>query len=66
MSASGRIRVIGLAPEVLDLDRKPHGRGRHDGVPSYGASPVFTKTSENFSHGLNERTPFSNLPPAID
>jgi acetylornithine deacetylase/succinyl-diaminopimelate desuccinylase-like protein len=39
---------------------------RHDGVPSYGASPVFTKTSENFSHGLNERTPLSNLRPAID
>jgi acetylornithine deacetylase/succinyl-diaminopimelate desuccinylase-like protein len=39
---------------------------RHDDVPSYGASPVFTKASENFSHGLNERTPLSNLRPAID
>jgi carboxypeptidase PM20D1 len=35
-------------------------------VPSYGASPVFTKNSEDFSHGLNERTPLSNIRPAID
>jgi carboxypeptidase PM20D1 len=39
---------------------------RHDGVPSYGASPVFTKESEDFSHGLNERTPIDNIRPAID
>jgi carboxypeptidase PM20D1 len=39
---------------------------RHVGVPSYGASPMFTKESEDFSHGLNERTPLSNLRPAID
>ena len=34
-------------------------------VPSYGASPLFTKASENFSHGLNERTPIFNIAPAI-
>jgi acetylornithine deacetylase/succinyl-diaminopimelate desuccinylase-like protein len=39
---------------------------RYHGVPSYGASPVFIKPSENFSHGLNERTPIANIPPAID
>lgn len=39
---------------------------RYHDVASYGASPVFTKPSENFSHGLNERTPISNIPPAID
>ena len=39
---------------------------RHDGVPSYGASPVFTKASEDFSHGLNERTPIATIAPAID
>jgi acetylornithine deacetylase/succinyl-diaminopimelate desuccinylase-like protein len=39
---------------------------RHVGVASYGASPVFIKESEDFSHGLNERTPLSNLQPAID
>ena len=38
---------------------------RHAGVPSYGASPVFIKESEDFSHGLNERTPVSNIRPAI-
>ena len=30
---------------------------RHNNVASYGASPVFIKDSEDFSHGLNERTP---------
>jgi acetylornithine deacetylase/succinyl-diaminopimelate desuccinylase-like protein len=38
---------------------------RYNGVPSYGASPVFTKDSENFSHGLNERTPIADIPPSI-
>ncbi len=38
-------------------------RYRH--VPSYGASAVFTKESEDFSHGLNERTPISSIAPAI-
>ena len=35
------------------------------GVPSYGASPVFSKDSEDFSHGLNERTRLSNIAPGI-
>ena len=39
---------------------------RHDNVASYGASPVFIKESEDFSHGLNERTPIANIAPAID
>jgi acetylornithine deacetylase/succinyl-diaminopimelate desuccinylase-like protein len=39
---------------------------RAHGVASYGASPVFIKESEDFSHGLNERTPIANVPPAID
>lgn len=38
---------------------------RHAGVPSYGISPVFLKKSEDFSHGLNERTPIMNIRPAI-
>jgi len=38
---------------------------RYHNVPSYGASPVFIKASEDFSHGLNERTPLFNLQPAI-
>lgn len=36
------------------------------GVPSYGASPLMTKDSEDFSHGLNERAPISNVRPAIN
>ncbi len=39
---------------------------RYHHVPSYGASPVFIKESEDFSHGLNERTPIANIGPAID
>jgi acetylornithine deacetylase/succinyl-diaminopimelate desuccinylase-like protein len=34
-------------------------------VPSYGVNPIFTKQSEDFSHGLNERTPIFNIAPAI-
>ncbi|GAC1573103.1 MAG: M20/M25/M40 family metallo-hydrolase [Novosphingobium sp.] len=36
------------------------------GVPAYGVSPMFTKDSEDFSHGLNERTPISNFRPGIN
>jgi acetylornithine deacetylase/succinyl-diaminopimelate desuccinylase-like protein len=38
---------------------------RYHNVPSYGASPTFIKESEDFSHGLNERTPISNIAPGI-
>jgi acetylornithine deacetylase/succinyl-diaminopimelate desuccinylase-like protein len=38
---------------------------RYHGVPSYGASPTFIKESEDFSHGLNERTPVMNIAPGI-
>jgi acetylornithine deacetylase/succinyl-diaminopimelate desuccinylase-like protein len=38
-------------------------RAQH--VDSYGASPLFTKESENFSHGLNERTPIADIAPSI-
>jgi len=39
---------------------------RAKGIDSYTASPVFIKNSEDFSHGLNERTPIANIRPAID
>lgn len=35
------------------------------GVPSYGASPVFTRDHEEFSHGLNERVRLSNIRPGL-
>ncbi len=38
---------------------------RYHKVPSYGASPVFIKESDEFSHGLNERTPVASIAPAI-
>ncbi|GBQ13532.1 M20/M25/M40 family metallo-hydrolase [Swaminathania salitolerans] len=38
---------------------------RQRGVPSYGASPIFIKASDNFSHGLNERSPLSTITPGM-
>ncbi len=38
---------------------------RYHNVPSYGASPLFMKASDNFSHGLNERTPIATISPGI-
>ena len=38
---------------------------RYHHVPSYGASPTFIKESDDFSHGLNERTPIDNIAPGI-
>ena len=35
------------------------------GVPSYGASPTFSKDSDDFAHGLNERVSLSNTRPGI-
>ena len=39
---------------------------RYHDVPSYSASPVFIKNSEDFSHGLNERTPVATIAPSLD
>ena len=38
---------------------------RSKGVPSYGASPIFNKDSDEFSHGLNERVALSNTAPGV-
>jgi hypothetical protein len=38
---------------------------RARGVPSFTASPVFIKDSEDFAHGLNERVPIAAIRPAI-
>jgi hypothetical protein len=38
---------------------------RYHHVPAYGISPLFIKSSENFSHGLNERTPLASIAPAV-
>ena len=35
------------------------------GVPSYGVSPIFIKASDEFSHGLNERTEVRTIAPSI-
>lgn len=35
------------------------------GVPSYGASGTFSKSSDDYSHGLNERVPLDNVGRAI-
>ena len=59
---SGRAGLPGPCPRARAT---PCGTAT-PGAPSYGASPMFIKNSEDFSHGLNERTPLSNLRPAID
>ncbi|WBH15450.1 M20/M25/M40 family metallo-hydrolase [Sphingomonas radiodurans] len=38
---------------------------RSVGIPSYGISPIFLKESDDFSHGLNERTAVDNVPLAV-
>ena len=38
---------------------------RAKGVASYNASPFFSKPSDEFSHGLNERIAVANIRPAI-
>ncbi|TGX53968.1 M20/M25/M40 family metallo-hydrolase [Sphingomonas gei] len=38
-------------------------RGR--GVPSYGVSPLFMKSTDSFAHGLNERIPVGEIAPAV-
>lgn len=38
---------------------------RHLNVPSYGVSPLFSKATDRFSHGLNERIAIANIPPSI-
>ncbi|WP_242138305.1 M20/M25/M40 family metallo-hydrolase [Sphingomonas sp. TREG-RG-20F-R18-01] len=38
---------------------------RYHHVASYGASPTFIKPSEDFSHGLNERTPVATIAPGV-
>ncbi len=35
------------------------------GVPSYGASPTFSKDSDDYAHGLNERVSLANVRPGI-
>jgi acetylornithine deacetylase/succinyl-diaminopimelate desuccinylase-like protein len=38
---------------------------RARGVPSYGVSPLFMKSSDSFAHGLNERIPVGEIAPAV-
>jgi carboxypeptidase PM20D1 len=35
------------------------------GVPSYGVSGLFSKASDSFAHGLNERIPVAAIAPAL-
>ena len=36
-----------------------------DGVPSYGVAGLFSKASDSFAHGLNERVPVAAIAPAL-
>ncbi len=35
------------------------------GVPSYGASPIFARDADDYSHGLNERVSLKNTRPGL-
>lgn len=39
---------------------------RSYGIPSYGLGPLFMKTSDDFSHGLNERVHLGSVDGALD
>jgi len=61
-----------LRPDLMGAVKKAMAAGASDsmwfravGIPSYGISPTFNKESDDFSHGLNERTPVANVPLAI-
>ena len=56
---------VGVFPTV-DQGASDNMWFRAKGVPSYSASGVFYKESEDFSHGLNERIPVASIAPAID
>ena len=38
---------------------------RAQGVPSYGVAGLFSKASDSFAHGLNERVPVAAIAPAL-
>jgi carboxypeptidase PM20D1 len=38
---------------------------RAAGIPTYGVSGLFMKTSDGFAHGLNERVPVAAIEPAV-
>jgi acetylornithine deacetylase/succinyl-diaminopimelate desuccinylase-like protein len=38
---------------------------RSEHIPSYGVSPLFIKDADRFAHGLNERIPVGDVPPAM-
>ncbi|WP_084579221.1 M20/M25/M40 family metallo-hydrolase [Sphingomonas azotifigens] len=38
---------------------------RAKGVPSYGISPMFVTPGQSFAHGLNEKSPLSEIAPSI-
>jgi len=38
---------------------------RNEHIPSYGVSPLFIRDADRFAHGLNERIPVGDIPPAL-
>ena len=41
------------------------GNVRARGVPSYGVAGLFSKASDSYAHGLNERVPVDAIAPAL-
>ncbi len=70
-NAAVKTAMAGVYPDVPVFPSMASGASdsmwfRYHDVPSYGASPVFIKESEDFSHGLNERTPVATITPSVD
>ncbi|RHW17483.1 M20/M25/M40 family metallo-hydrolase [Sphingomonas gilva] len=70
LTAAVKKALAGIRPGVPVFPSMSAGASdsmwyRSVGVPSYGVSPLFIKESDDFSHGLNERTPIDNVPLAI-
>ena len=65
---AGVLKAAGYADS--DIEITPMGETdsyhfRAQGVPSYGVAGLFSKASDSFAHGLNERVPVAAIAPAL-
>jgi hypothetical protein len=52
--------------QALDLAKRAIAlRFRNEHIPAYGVSPLLIKSSDRFSHGLNERIPVGDVRPSM-
>jgi acetylornithine deacetylase/succinyl-diaminopimelate desuccinylase-like protein len=60
-----RYRALPIVPE-MSSGASDSAVFRAAGIPSYGVSSLFQKSSDEFSHGLNERVPKGAVEGALD